>query len=319
MRTQIGVLLPTRELAMTGRYDLAPVLDFARQAEAAGFDSVWTGDSPLARPRLDPLVVLSAVAAVTTEVTIGTAALTATLRPPVLGAAMVASLDHAAPGRLQLALGSGFPIPDTQREFAACGVPFSERVGRLDETVRLWRQAWGAGGEAGAPARFEGRYWSIEDLDRLAPPATPGGPPLWLAASDAPGAVERTARLYDGWLPFVPTPEAYAAAWGEIQRRAAAHGRPADAIVPGMYATVTVNADRDRAEAELEEYLKHYYGRPLAVMSTVQAYCYGTAEQCAAWLSRYVQAGARHLVVRIGSLDPAAQLKTVAEEVCPAV
>ena len=346
MRTQIGVLLPTRELAMTGCYDLAPVLDFARQAEAAGFDSVWTGDSPLARPRLDPLVVLSAVAAVTTEVTLGTAALTATLRPPVLGAAMVASLDHAAPGRLQLALGSGFPIPDTQREFAACGVPFSERVGRLDETVRLWRRAWQAGGQQGgadaggqqggvgaggqqggvdagggadAPARFEGRYWSVEDLDRLAPPATPGGPPLWLAASDAPGAVERTARLYDGWLPFVPTPEAYAAAWREIQRRAAAHGRPADAIVPGMYATVTVNPDRDRAEAELEEYLQHYYGRPLAVMSTVQAYCYGTAEECAAWLSRYVQAGARHLVVRIGSLDPATQLKTVAEEVCPAV
>lgn len=327
MRTQIGVLLPTRELAMTGRYDLAPVLDFARQAEVAGFDSVWTGDSPLARPRLDPLVVLSAVAAVTTEVTLGTAALTAALRPPVLGAAMVASLDHAAPGRLQLALGSGFPIPDTQREFATCGVPFSERVGRLDETVQLWRQAWQLaarqavqdGGEAGAAARFEGRYWSVEDLDRLAPPATPGGPRLWLAASDAPGAVERTARLYDGWLPFVPTPEAYAAAWGEIQRRAAAHGRPADAIVPGMYATVTVNPDRERAKAELEEYLQHYYGRPLAVMSTVQAYCYGTAEECAAWLSRYVQAGARHLVVRIGSLDPASQLKTVAEEVCPAV
>lgn len=318
MRTQMGVLLPTRELAMTGSFEVAPLLDFARRAEEAGFDSVWTGDSLLARPRLDPLVVLAAVAAVTHEITLGTAALTATLRHPVIGANLVSSLHHAAGGRLELALGSGFPVPETQREFAAVDVPYEQRVGRLDETVRLWRTAWAAS-QSGAPNQFTGRYFSAEDLDRLPPPATPGGPRLWLAASDTPRVIDRIARLYDGWMPFVPTPQAYAAAWERIRQRAEEHGRPADAIVPGMYATITVNSDRERARAELDEYLQAYYGRPLEVMSTVQAYCYGTAEECAAWLASYVAAGARHVVLRIGSLDAAAQLKTVAEEVCPAV
>ncbi|MER5541147.1 LLM class flavin-dependent oxidoreductase [Streptomyces sp. NPDC002589] len=71
---RIGLQLPAREQAIKGNYAAAPLLDFARQAEALGFDSVWTGDSLTARPRLDPLVVLSAVTAVTHRITVGTAA-----------------------------------------------------------------------------------------------------------------------------------------------------------------------------------------------------------------------------------------------------
>lgn len=308
-QTRIGVLLPTRELAMVGNYDMAPLLEFAQEAEAVGYDSLWTGDSLLARPRLDPFVVLAGVAAVTSRVSVGTAALTAALRQPVIGANLVASLDHACGGRLALALGAGFPIPDSAQEFSAVGVPFEQRVGRLDETVRLWRQAW-----AGQPS-FRGRYWQLDDLDRLPPPATPGGPKLWLASSDTPRVLDRVAQHYDGWLPFLPSPEAYGQAWRQISASAQAYGRPADAVAPGLYATMTVHESRDRARAELDGYLQQYYGRPLEVMSTVQAYCYGTAEECAQWLARYVQAGARHLVIRIGSLSPEPPLKEILDAV----
>jgi alkanesulfonate monooxygenase SsuD/methylene tetrahydromethanopterin reductase-like flavin-dependent oxidoreductase (luciferase family) len=306
MTTQIGVLLPTRELAMTGNYDMAPLLTFAQEAEAAGYDSLWTGDSLLARPRLDPFVVLAGAAAVTSRITLGTAALTAALRQPVIGANLVAGLDHATGGRLVLGLGAGFPIPDSAAEFGAVGVPFEQRVGRLDETVRVWRQAW-----TGGQAAFRGRYWKLDGLDRLPPPATPGGPKLWLASSDTPRVLERVAGRYDGWLPFLPSAAAYGAAWQRITELAQANGRPAGAVVPGLYATITVGESRERARAELDDYLMRYYGRPLEVMSTVQAYCYGTAEDCAAWLAGYVQAGARHLVIRIGSLGPDLPLKEI--------
>lgn len=315
---QVGVLLPTREQAINGSYAAAPLLDFAVQAESLGFDSLWAGDSLTARPRLDPLVVLSAAAAVTSRVTVGTAALTPALRHPLIGANLAASLDHVAGGRLVLGLGSGFPMPETEAEFASVGASFDGRVGRLDEITALWRRAWRST-DPGAPTAFEGRFWQAEGLDRLPRPATAGGPPLWLAGSDTPRVLARVAQQYDGWLPFLPSVDAYGRAARRIAELAAEAGRAPSAVTPAMYATVTVNPDRAAAKAELEHYIHHYYGRSLEQMATIQAYAWGSAEECAEWLGGYVRAGARHLVLRIGSLDPQPQLKEIAEVLLPAV
>ncbi|MEV0323678.1 LLM class flavin-dependent oxidoreductase [Streptomyces sp. NPDC050658] len=314
----VGVLLPTREQAINGTYAAAPLLDFARQAEDLGFDSLWAGDSLTARPRLDPLVVLSAAGAVTRRVTLGTAALTPALRHPLTGAHQVASLDHVTGARLALGLGSGFPMPETEEEFAAVGASFKGRAGRLDELTALWRTAWRAG-EAGAARDFEGRHWQAQGLDRLPAPQRPGGPPLWLAGSDTPRVLERVAAHYDGWMPFLPSAAAYGAAWQKIGELAAAAGRPDGAITPALYATITVNPDPDAARAELEHYIEHYYGRTLEQMATVQAYAWGSAESCADALAAYVRAGARHLIVRIGSLTPQPQLQQIADVVLPRI
>ncbi|GAB3281261.1 LLM class flavin-dependent oxidoreductase [Actinocorallia lasiicapitis] len=295
---KIGVLLPTREMAMTGDYDVERLLSFARRAEAAGYDSLWTGDSLTARPRLDPFVVLSAVAAVTERITLGTAALTAALRHPLIGANLVAGLDHISGGRLELGLGAGFPIPESAAEFEAVGVPFGQRVGRLDETVHAWRLAWGTDEPI-----YRGRYGEIDGIDRLPPTVRPEGPRLWLAGSDTENVTARVARLYDGWLPFLPNPDAYEKAWTRIKEQAVAAGREPSSITAGMYATITVNNDAEAARHELENYVESYYARPLELMSTVQAYRYGTAETCASWLREYADAGANHFVLRIGSLS----------------
>lgn len=314
----IGVLLPTRELAMTGDYTITRLLDFARAAEELGFDSVWTGDSLFARPRLDPLIVLAATAAVTTRVTLGTAAFTAALRHPLAGANTLSSLDQAAGGRLELALGAGFPIPESAHEFASLGVPFDQRVGRLDETVLLWRRAWASTQQPDA-TEFTGRYWHADRLDRLVPPTKSTGPRLWLASSGTPKVCERVGRLYDGWLPFLPDTGAYSQAWQRIQQAARAHGRPDGAITPGAYLTVNVNDDPGTAHRELEDYVRRYYARSLAEMSAIQAYGFGDAADCAGWLAGYLRAGAHALVIRIGSLHPEEQLRTIAAHVLPAL
>ena len=317
-RLRIGVLLPTREQAITGALDAPALVDFAAEAEELGFDSVWAGDSLVARPRLDPLIVLSAAAAATRRIELGTAALTAALRHPLIGANMITSLDHAADGRLTLGLGSGFPIPETEREFAAVGAQYTGRAGRLDEIVELWRHAWNSG-RPGAPAEYRGRYLHAEDLDRLPAPARPGGPPLWLAGSDTPAVLRRVARRYDGWLPFLPSPTAYRDAWQRISELREEAGRPADAITPGFYATISVNPDKAAAMEELEHYVRGYYRNSLEAMARIQAYGWGSAQECAHWLAGYVEAGARHIIIRIGSLTPQKLLEEVAQTVLPAV
>lgn len=315
---RIGILLPTREQAITGTYAASPLLDFAQQAELLDFDSLWTGDSLVARPRLDPIVVLAAAAAVTKEITLGTAALTPALRHPLISANMIASLDHVSSARLVLGLGSGFPMPETEKEFAAVGASFRGRAGRLDEIVALWRRAW-CSSEPGAPSDFAGQYWTADGLDRLPGPLRAGGPPLWLAGSDTPRVLRRVIRHYDGWLPFLPSVSAYRQAWQQILAGVEQAGRPSDAVTAGLYATITVNQDQAAARAELEHYVQHYYGRSLDMMSAIQAYGWGSAEHCAEWLAGYVRAGARHIVIRIGSLDPEPQLKDIAEFVLPAL
>src|ERR1700760_2029620 len=84
MPPQLGYLLPTRERVMEGRPETAPLLELAARAERLGFDSVWVGDSLLARPRHEPLTLLAAVASRVRRVDVGTAVLLPALRNPVL-------------------------------------------------------------------------------------------------------------------------------------------------------------------------------------------------------------------------------------------
>lgn len=312
-QVKVGILLPTREAAILGRYSVAPLLDLAQRIEDLGFDSIWAGDSLLARPRLDPLIVLSACAAATSRIAVGTAALIAALRHPLTGASMLTSLEHVAPGRLSVGVGAGFPVPESEREFGAAGVPFGGRSARLDETVRLWKQAWGRG------SAFHGEIWDVDGLDRLPGPASPGGPAVWLAAGASARVLRRAAALYDGWLPVLPDPEEYRRAWRQLTRLAADAGRPAGAIEPALYATVHLDPSFARARARLEEYVQGYYGRSLDFMSAIQAYHHGSAEDCARWLARFTDAGARHLVLRVGALDPGHQLELIAAELLPAL
>src|SRR3712207_3410208 len=233
---KIGVLLPTREAAISGDHDARAMLDFARHAEALGFDSVWAGDSLLARPRLEPLTLLAGAAAVTERVTLGTASLTAPLRNPLLAAHAIATLDRVAEGRLVLGLGAGFPYQSTEEEYAAAGVPVEGRMTRLLEIGRTWRS-----------------LWQDTTADGIPKPARPSGPPLWLAGG-GPRPFDRAGKWSDGWLPYPPTPGEYAAAWNVVRDAAAGAGRSPEAVTAGLYVTVHLDDDAEKAAAELDEY-----------------------------------------------------------------
>src|SRR5471032_628069 len=102
---KLGYLLPTRERLMEGRPETVSLLALAERAEALGFDSVWVGDSLLARPRHDPLTLLAGVAGRVPRVELGTAVLLPALRNPVLLAHQVATLDQLCEGRVILGVG----------------------------------------------------------------------------------------------------------------------------------------------------------------------------------------------------------------------
>jgi probable F420-dependent oxidoreductase len=311
----VGVLLPTREDVVAGRSGPRALLSLAELAEQLGFDSVWAGESPVARPRLNPLVLLAAVAGRTKRIGLGTAVLLPALRSPVLLAQTIASLDQVAAGRLTLGLGAGFPFPATEAEFSACGVPFNERIGRLVETVEVLRLLWGEE----RPVSFAGRYWSFDDLVLQPRPHQIKGPRIWLAGG-GPKALARVGRLFDGWLPYSPTPELFGRGLAAVEAAAVEADRPSQAVLPAMYLTVALDDDPARAERGLEEYTQAYYGLPLEGMRQLQAFYGGDAAGLLARIADYVEAGARHFVLRFATLgDPRAMAVSVSEEVLPAL
>ena len=137
---KLGVLLPTRGLIMAGDHpqDAGLIMDMAQRVEEAGLASVWVGDSLTAKPRLEPLVTLAAVAAHTQRVRLGTAVLLAALRQPVLLAQMAATVDLISGGRLGLAVGAGGAFNQSQRkEWDVVGVKPSQRGRRLEEVMEI--------------------------------------------------------------------------------------------------------------------------------------------------------------------------------------
>jgi probable F420-dependent oxidoreductase len=269
----------------------APLLELAVRAERLGWDSIWIGDSLLARPRHEPLTLLAAVAALTRKVDLGTAVLLPALRNPVLLAHQVATLDQIAQGRVILGVGIARDVADIRAEFAAAGVPFEKRVGRMLEGLRLCRELW-----TGKPVSWEGRWTVTEGV--LGPtPHRPGGPPIWLAGA-LPASLERAGRHFDGWLPNGSSPAEWTRQWGEIKAHAQAAGRDPDQLTGAMYLTLSVDDDAARASQRLDAYFEQYYHQPAATIRTRQASYAGPASGASEWLAAYAAAGARHLVLR---------------------
>jgi probable F420-dependent oxidoreductase len=304
----IGYLLPTRDAITLERPQAGPLLTLGRRAEELGFDAVWVGDSPLARSRHDALLMLAALAAQTDRVLLGSGVLLAALRSPLLLAQAGATLDQIAEGRLILGFGAGFPLPETERQFEAVGVPYRGRVGRLGETIEALRLLWG---NAGSPISYSGRHVELSDVALQPPPHRTGGPPIWLAGAGE-AAEQRVGRSAEGWLPYPPTSEQYAEGWARVRAAAADAGRDHPPL-PGLYATVALDASQDVAEERLRRNIERYYGHPLELIQSIQAMYAGTPEGMAEWLRSYVQAGARHIVLRVSDEDSERGLESAAQ------
>src|SRR5262247_224444 len=161
-RVKFGLTLPNRGVVI-GATIVAEMLQLAADAESEGWDSVWVGDSIFAKPRLDAMVLLGAIAARTTRVRIGPACFASTpLRNALLLAYQWASLDFLSGGRTIFVACQGQAEPGGgafEKEFAHFGIEPSSRMRRIEEAIEILRLA-----SSRENVEYNGQYWRFRNL-----------------------------------------------------------------------------------------------------------------------------------------------------------
>ena len=294
-----------------GRADIGRIFDLAVKAERRGFDSVWVGDSILARPRFEALTTLAAIAMLTKRVELGTAVYLTPLRHPVPLAHTAGNLDLLSNGRFLFGIGIGPGAAAVRAEYAACGTDYRFSGQRQEEGLQIMKGLW-----TGEPFTFHGKHFQVENATLHPLPARPGGPPVLLAgASERP--LRRIARFGDGWLPISHDPQEFSANWKQLQAYCAEVGRDPSQLLRILYVTLNINRDVKSAEQESEAFLEAYYGPIHKMIARTQAIFAGEAERCADFLRAFSQAGATHFIVRFSSSDQELQMERLLSEVIP--
>lgn len=233
----------------------------ASAAENAGFATLWAGehvvmvdrsDSPYPYNEsgeipvpadadwLDPLICLSFAAAATSRITLATGILLLPEHNPVLVAKQAATLDLMSQGRLTLGIGIGW----SREEFAALGVPFSQRAERTVEYVQalrvLWREDW---------ASFSGRFIDFDSIRVYPKPARDRALPIVFGGNSDP-ALARVAAHGDGWYGFnLDGVDAVRDRLAALREQCAQAGRDPAELAISVAVTGCVPADVEHLEA----------------------------------------------------------------------
>ena len=189
---KVGIHLP--EIERVARWD--DLRTMAETAERLGFDSIWVPDHLLMRyPEQEPVgpwecwSILSAVAAVTSRVELGTLVIATSFRNPALTAKMADTVEEISGGRLILGVGAGWHKP----EYDAFGFPYDHRVSRFEEALQIIHGLLRDG-----QIDFEGRYYLARECELRPRGPRPQGPPL-LIGTTSPRMLGLTARYADMW------------------------------------------------------------------------------------------------------------------------
>lgn len=285
---KIGIVIPLAQDEHGEALAWEEIAARALQAESSGYDAVWVYDHLFHRFEGHQTVgfhecwtVLSALAAVTERVELGTTVLCAGFRNPALLAKMATTLDTVSNGRLILGLGAGWHEP----EFEGFGVPFDHRASRFEEALQvicpLLRER---------SVSFEGTYHQAKDAEILPRGPRADGPPL-LVAAFGPRMMRLTARYADQWtIDWLGPEDRVREQLGKVHEACRTEERDP--------ATLTITGGVTVAYPDL--------GELPAWMSMPGSYLTGDADDLGRQLAAYGELGVDHLITNLYPFSEAA-------------
>ncbi len=326
MRAKFGLSLSNRAVLFDWA-TMDDLLEAATIAEKSGyFDGVWVGDNLLSKPRVESIVTLSAIAARTETLSLGTICLASfPLRDPVLLAIQWASLDVLSGGRTILAVcngGSASDGPQFAQELENMNVASGDRVSRLVEGVEVLRRLWSE-----ERVTHHGRFYSFTDLEALPKPVQQSVPIL-IAANPKEQSLDdpvvdrilrRIATHGDGWQTDATPVETFRQRFARIREYAESQGRDSSKLDSCLHLMVNINDDRTQGLKEAQQFLQAYYGAGAVSQEKADLWlACGSPDEVIEKIQEYVDAGCTTPVLRFVSPDLKGQLRRCIEEVLPA-
>ena len=280
------------------------IRDYVQKAEALGYDSLWVqeqivGDVPI----LEPVTLLTYVAALTSRVRLGTSVMLTVLRNPVQLAKSLSSLDQMSQGRLAVGVGIGGHVPES-----IFGYPSEHRVRRFVEGLQVMKALW-----TESKATVTGTYWQFKDVSMEPKPVQKPYPPIWFGARQAP-ALKRAVQHGDGWMGAGSSSTAdFVQQYGQLQRFLEEAKRDPATFAISKRVYLAVDNDRNRAAQRLRTWFGvRYKNADMASRVAV----WGNTAECLDRLGELVKAGAQHLMLN-PVFDEMEHVELLAREIMP--
>ena len=303
-------------LSADGYYDVA---EFARRAEALGYDRVTTGehlmDGNPPRPTLLSIPAMAAAAGATRTLRVMTGIVIAPLYHPVLLAKQVTTLDVISAGRVDFGIGiSG--QRGTKMEFDAVGVSVRTRGRRTNEMLEVMKRLW-----TEDQVSHQGEFFNFDDVTLLPRPVQQPYPPIWVSGRSE-AAMRRAALLGDGWYPYLFTVRRLRQSNETIRQMAAEAGRDLTNFRWGLNQPTAIADDRDEAFAQAVANVGQRYVTPeRSAEDIARALCIaGTADDCVEAIQERIDAGVGDINLSFLSPDSAGlyqQMEMFAGRVMP--
>jgi len=295
-----GIAIPQ---AFTNSVDIELIRKFVSRAEALNFDSLWVQEQIISDSAiLEPVTLLTYVAALTTKPRLGSSVLLTVIRNPVQLAKSLATLDQLSNGRLMVGVGiGGAHVPES-----VFGVSGDRRARRFVEGLEVIKALW-----TQPRASIRGEFWQFENVPMEPKPVQQPHPPLWFGARDAIG-LRRAARHGQGWMGAGSSSSAdFLQQIGLLRRLLDEAKRDPAEFRVSKRVYLAVDDNRNRAERRLQEWFGLRYKR--AEMAT-RVSIWGSRRECIDKLNELVRAGAHHLMLN-PVFDELEHLEVLAEVV----
>src|SRR5215471_17502272 len=286
------------------------LVDYGVRVEELGYDSVWVWDHMLLGvepnfPVIDSLTTLTAIAARTRRIKMGTGILVLPLRNAVALAKQLSSMDQLSEGRLVMGMASGW----YKREFDALGIPFEKRGKIMDENLEVLRRLW-------SEALVTGEYphYKLSKAVMYPKPAQKQIPILIGGYVDA--VLKRAAVSGDGWLTYFYRPTDFKKSWDKILSFAKEAGKDPSKVLNASQLPIMVGKSRRAVEAEMMDWLNKEWDFPSHSDCSRESAIMGSVDECVAQLRQHLAMGVQKIIF-VPYKYQTEQVEVIAREIIP--
>lgn len=291
--------------------DPRALMEYGIWVEELGFESLWVWDHILLGtepnfPIADSLTMLTAVAARTKTIKLGTGVLVLPLRNPLLLAKQLSTLDLLSDGRLVLAMASGW----YKREFDAVGVPFDQRGKIMDKNLEIMTRLWT---EPSVTADMP--PYNMREAVMYPKPGSKPRPTI-LIGGYVDAVLKRAGVAGDGWLTYFYTPEGFTRSWEKVCTFAAEAGKDPATLQNGNQLPIMIGKSREEVKPKMMEWLHTEWDFASWSESTTDSAIMGTPEECVEQLRAHVDVGIQRIVL-VPYRYEREQIEIIAREILP--